>query len=120
LQKVPEARRSDVEKLILNALEAAQKEFTAEQAVPPKPGKAISSVRRALLLYSPLRSTIWLPYLLFHTLLLFMLYLIGLRIIEMASGEQAWSMGDAVALLVAGLCAVLIRLTVGPALPPND
>jgi hypothetical protein len=107
LTKLSEANRNDAEKLMLDAMQAVREDLTAERAVLPEFGKTTSSVRSALLLYLPRRPIIWLPYFLFHTLLIFMLYIFVVRTVQ-----GRWGMEDNVALLIAGVCAALVRLTV--------
>jgi hypothetical protein len=120
LKKVPENRRGDVEKLMLHAMEAVQRVFAAEQVGAQEPEKVISSFRSALLLHSPKYRTLWLPYLVFYTLLLFIIYLVVLRTIEMTGGQLSWSSEDLVAVAIACLCAVVIRWVVGPTLRPKS
>jgi hypothetical protein len=99
--------RNDVEMLMRDAIKAVREDFVAERAVLPEFVKTTSSVRSALLLYVPHRMFIWLPFLVFHTLLLFMLYVLVLRMVQ-----GRWGMEDTLALLIAGVCAALVRLAV--------
>jgi hypothetical protein len=107
LAKIPEANRTAVERLLQDAMKAVQEDFSSDRAVLAEFGKNASSVRGALLLYLPSRTIIWLPFLLFHTLLLFMLYVFVVRALQ---GQ--WGMEDTLALLIAGLCAALVRFAV--------
>jgi hypothetical protein len=109
IAKIAVAKRSDVEKLMLDAIQAVQKDLSAERVVLPEFEKNTSSVRRALLIYLPSGTIIWLPFLLFHTLLLFILYVFVIRVV--VQGGQ-WKWDDTVVVLVAGVCAALVRLAV--------
>ena len=107
LAKVSEEKRADVEKLMLDAVQAVREDFAAERTLLPEFRKATFSFRNALMLYIPNRTIGWLPFLVFHTMLFFMLYVVLLRIFQ-----GRWGIGDTVALLVAVVVAVLSRLVV--------
>lgn len=107
LAKITGTNRNDVEKPILDAIQAVQQDFAAERAALPEFKHATSSARRAMLLYLPNGTYIWLPFLLFHTLLLFMLYVVVVRTLN-----REWTLIDVAVLLIAGLCAALARVAV--------
>lgn len=108
LEKISQENRTDVQNLMLLTMQAVREDFVAEREVLPEFGKTTSSVRRALLLYLPNRTVIWFPYLLFHTLVLFMLYVLVVRAVQ-----GRWGIEDMVVLFIAGACAALGRLVVG-------
>lgn len=108
LAKIGDAKRSDIESLLVEATEAVREDFAAERTVLPKFEKSTGTVRGALLLSLPDRTIGWPPFIIFYTMLLFMLYLVLIR--EVYGG---WQLGDAVALFIAGAGAVLARLTAG-------
>jgi hypothetical protein len=107
LAKIDEAKRNEVEKLMLDAMRAVQEDFSTERSVLPEFEKTTSSVRSILMLYRPQGGVAWLPYLLFHSMILFMLYIIVFRLVE-----GRWMMQDTLALLIAGVIAALVRLAV--------
>ncbi|WP_130225105.1 hypothetical protein [Bradyrhizobium sp. Leo121] len=90
-----------------DATKAVREDFVAERAVLAEFETTALSVRRLLLLNLPQHTFGWLPYLLFHTLLLFILYVFLVRVIQ---GQ--WGIDDTVAILVAGWGAGAIRLAV--------
>jgi hypothetical protein len=110
LAKVDQAKRNEVEKLMLDAMQAVREDFAAERAMLPVFAETTSSFRKALLLYLPPRAINWLPFLLFHTLLLFILYDVVFIIITALSRQ--WYPEAAVALPIAVACAVLVRFAV--------
>jgi hypothetical protein len=107
LVKITEPTKGGVEKLLLDAVHAVQEDFAIERAIVPEFTKTTSSVRSAMLLYHPSRTVMWLPHLIFHTLLLFMLYVFAIR-----AAQGRWGIEDSVVLLVTGVCAALVRLIV--------
>jgi hypothetical protein len=114
LAKLDEAKRSEVEKLMLDTLQAVREDFAAERAMLPAFAKTASSFRRALFFYLPHRAINWLLLLLFHTLLVFMVYDVILIITSvLLSGGWPPDAGvAAVALPVAIAFAVLVRFAV--------
>src|SRR5262245_61568634 len=56
LAKIPEARRKDVENLMLDVMQAVRGDYAAERAALPEFEKTTSSIRRTLLLYLPHRA----------------------------------------------------------------
>jgi len=111
LTKITSTQRNDVEKLMLDAAEAVQKDFAAERAVLGEFGRTTSSIRNILLLRLPNRSIIWAPYVLFYTFLLFVIYLFVVVIVQFEI-KQHVEITAIVTLLIAALCAVFIRLVV--------
>ena len=107
LAKIPDAKRAAAERLMQDALNAVQEDFNAERAVLGQFGETTSSVRNALLLSTPRRSIMWLPFLVFHTLLLFMIYVVFVRALQ---GQ--WRIEDTMALLITAACAAVVRLGV--------
>ncbi|MBB4362180.1 hypothetical protein GGD65_003205 [Bradyrhizobium sp. CIR18] len=107
LTRIPEGTRTAAEQLMQDTIRAVQEDFFTDRATLAEFGKTTSSVRDSLLFSIPHRKTMWLPFLLFHTLLLFMFYVIVARALQ---GQ--WELGDTLALLIAGVCAVAIRFAV--------
>jgi hypothetical protein len=107
LAKIPEEKRTEVETLIRDVMQAVREDFAAERAVLPQFAENTSSIRRVLLLDFPRRRIAWLPFLLFHTFLLFVLYVFFVRVLQ-----GRWEIGDTVAILVSLACAALSRLAV--------
>jgi hypothetical protein len=107
LSKLSEAKRHEIELLMFDAIEAVRKDFAAEQLVLAEFSQTPSAVRRALLLHIPNRTVMWLPHILFYTLLLFMLYVLFVNALRKELG-----MDDIVALLIAAACAAFVRLVV--------
>jgi hypothetical protein len=107
LAKINDANRANVEGLLTNVMQAVHQDFEAERNLLPEFERSSSSVHRALLLNLPGRGIAWLPFILFHTLVLFILYVVLIRAIY-----GGWQPYDIVALLVAGTCAALARLAV--------
>ena len=66
LAKVSEVKRADVEKLMLDTMQAVREDFAAERAVLPEFGKTTSSFRNALMLYIPNRTIVWLTRIMHH------------------------------------------------------
>ena len=88
-------------------LEGVREDFVDERALLRHFEGGMSRGRAAFLLSSPRRPVLWIPQLLFHTLLLFMFYVIAVRIFE---GE--WQLADTIAIVAAGALAALLRLLV--------
>jgi hypothetical protein len=99
LAKIDEAKRNEVEKLMLDAMRAVQEDFSTERSVLPEFEKTTSSVRSILMLYRPQGGV--------HSMILFMIYIIVFRLVE-----GRWMMQDTLALLIAGVIAALVRLAV--------
>jgi hypothetical protein len=106
LAKLSEANRNEVDKLMLHTMQAVREDFVAERAMPIEFGQSTSSIRSALLLHRPRRAIVWFPHLLFYTLLLFMIYVFVIIVVQ-----GRWNTEDTVALLIAGVFAALLRLT---------
>ena len=104
LAKVSEEKRQHAEKLMFDAIQSVREDFAADREVPQQFEKKTSSVRRALMLYIPQRPALWIPYLLFHTLILFIVYVVAARILQ-----GRWGTEDFVAVLIAGMCAAIVR-----------
>ena len=107
LKKISGEKRNYAESLLLEAMQAVREDLAAERAMLPEFEKNISSVRSALLLYFPNRNITWIPYLLFYTMLIFIVYIIIVRLVK-----GGWTAEDMVAILIAGVCASLVRLVV--------
>jgi hypothetical protein len=109
LAKVTEAKRDDVESILVSAAQAVREDLTAERAALPEFQKGMATRRSALLLRLPDRNLAWLPFIVFHTALLFIIYVAALR-----TFRHDWSFpGDIYALLIAGSCAVIARIAAG-------
>ncbi|RVH69173.1 hypothetical protein CN198_13990 [Sinorhizobium meliloti] len=108
LEKIHEASRNDLEKLVLAAVHAVQEDFKIERDLLPEFEKTTGSFRNAFLLSYPRYRILWLPYIVFYTLVIFVIYVIALRVFQ-----RQWSSYDTVLLLAAGLLIILVRLGVG-------
>jgi hypothetical protein len=109
LAKVTEAKRADVESILVSAAQAVREDLAAERAALPEFEKRNATRRSALLLRLPDRNLSWLPFIVFHTALLFIFYVAALR-----TFRHDWSFpGDVYALLIAASCAMLARLAAG-------
>jgi hypothetical protein len=107
LEKISEGVRPEVEKLLHDTAQAIKEDYAAERASLPEFERSTSSVRAALLLYIPNRTATWVPFLLFHTMVLFMLYVCIVRLVQ-----ARWEILDTAVLIVAGIIAALARLAV--------
>src|SRR5262245_42785659 len=96
LEKLPEAIRPNVQKLLHETAQAIQEDFTADRSMLPEFDKTTSSFRKVLLLYVPDRTAIWIPCIVFHTSILFMLYVCIVRFVQ-----ASWEMADTTVLIFA-------------------
>jgi hypothetical protein len=113
LAKMSGPNKEGLEKLMGDSVEAIRQDFAAERTALPEFEKNASTVRRAMLLYMPHRWSGWLSFLIFHTMLLFVIYFLILRF---ARGN--WQPMDVVPLLIAVGCAALARLAAELTLKP--
>jgi hypothetical protein len=104
LNKVSEENKRHAEKLLFDAIQAVSEDFATDRAAPQQFGRRTSPVRSALMLYIPERPILWIPYILFHTLILFIFYVLVIRLYQ-----GRWGMDDTVAVLIAGMCAAIVR-----------
>jgi hypothetical protein len=104
LNKVSEENKPHAEKLMFDAIQAVREDFASDRAVPQQFGRRTSSVRSALMLYIPERPILCVPYILLNTLTLFIFYVLVARLYQ-----GRWGMEDIVAVLIAGVCAAIVR-----------
>ncbi len=107
LDKLTETARTETEKLLLEVVRGIGKDFAAERVLLPHFEGNSSSLRRALLLYSPRRPIMWLPHVVFYALLLFVPYVVVIR-----AYQERWEWTDTIAALLSCLVAFLVRLAV--------
>ncbi|MGO7044067.1 hypothetical protein ACCT07_33160 [Rhizobium johnstonii] len=105
LTKVPEEKRTDLEKLISESVKAVQEDFSVDRSLLIELQQTNHSIYNAFLLHIPKRALLYPLYLLFYTALLFMIYVPVIRYFN----GQPWVIGDIVAILVSGVIALLIR-----------
>ncbi|MBY3117311.1 hypothetical protein [Rhizobium laguerreae] len=105
LTKVPEEKRTDLEKLISDSVKAVQEDFSIERSLLLEFQQTNHGIHNAFLFRTPKRTILYPLYLLFYTALLFMVYV---PIIRYFNGQPLVT-GDVVAVLVSGLIALLIR-----------
>jgi hypothetical protein len=112
LAKIPEEKRDGVEKLMLDTINAVRDDFSEDRQTLTQFEKNVSGFRKAALLYLPSGTIIWFPYFIFHTLQVFIVYLLVVRVVQAVRGEAGWGIDDTAVLLVAVLCAAVARLAV--------
>ena len=104
LEKFSVAEKPDMAKLLANAMDAVRDDFVADRATFSDFETDVSTVKAVLLLRIPARPLLWVPQLLFHTLLIFSALIFVLRLMH-----PPWQIVDA---LVVG-SALCIAVVVG-------
>jgi len=105
LTKVPEEKRTDLEKLISDSVKAVQEDLSVERSLLLEFQQTNHTIHSAFLFRIPTRRILYPLYLLFYTAILFMIYVPVIRYFN----DKPWVTGDIVAILVSGVIALLIR-----------
>jgi hypothetical protein len=107
LDKLSASARIETEQLLLEIVRGVREDFAAERALLPQFGQGSSSLRHALLLDCPRKPIMWLPRMVFYSLLLFVPYVVVIR-----ATQGRWTWADTFAILLSCLLAASVRLIV--------
>jgi hypothetical protein len=102
--QLPEPARIEAEKLLLDNVNALRTDLAAEREILEQFQVRTATFRDALFLHLPSRPILILPFLLFHTMLLFVLYVVVYRLVYGGMRTE-----DGFAIGIAAFLALVIR-----------
>jgi hypothetical protein len=107
VEKLSEQAKIETDKLLIEVVKSISEDFTMERSLLPQFEEKSLALRRALLLYFPRRPILWVPHFVFYVLLLFVPFVVAVRVTK-----GSWDLDDILAILLACLFAGLVRLIV--------